>query len=164
MTHELQTQRLSPLWVLLFALASFILLCVTTTSHRFSARDVLLPPRQIVTPLPALTDASSSSTPPPLTQTELSALVGEAPRFLAKDSQVTYGCAPGFVAGFGRVSSTRADSMQRLACRYNNLRYMFEATLNLATLTGRIPILPEAIWARGCAVERCIMSSCPTQR
>ena len=28
--------------------------------------------------------------------------------------------------------------------------------MNLATLSGRIPILPEAVWARGCAVDRCV--------
>lgn len=27
--------------------------------------------------------------------------------------------------------------------------------MNLAKLTGRIPILPEVVWARACAVERC---------
>ncbi|GAA5860426.1 hypothetical protein JCM3774_000415 [Rhodotorula dairenensis] len=58
---------------------------------------------------------------------DLRTLVGENPRYLTKDGWATYG--------------------------YNNQRYMLEATLTLARATDRIPVLPDAVWARSCAVE-----------
>jgi hypothetical protein len=52
----------------------------------------------------------------------------------------------------GRVG---ADPFERWV-RYNNVRYMFEATLNMAQIVGRIPVIPDSAWARTCAVERCV--------
>ncbi|KAL8276549.1 hypothetical protein RQP46_011039 [Phenoliferia psychrophenolica] len=72
-------------------------------------------------------DALPTPPVPPLSKEDLVALVGSDPKFLVKDSH----------AGFG----------------YNNIRYMLESTINLASLTGRIPILPDSVWARGCAVQ-----------
>ncbi|GAA6043640.1 hypothetical protein JCM8097_000849 [Rhodosporidiobolus ruineniae] len=58
---------------------------------------------------------------------ELRRMVGEAPKYLVKDGWACYG--------------------------YNNQRYMLETTLLLARLANRIPIIPDAIWARSCAVD-----------
>ncbi|GAA5979011.1 hypothetical protein JCM10908_002772 [Rhodotorula pacifica] len=58
---------------------------------------------------------------------DLRNIVGDNPRYLTKDGWATYG--------------------------YNNQRYMLEATLALARTAGRIPVLPDAVWARSCAVE-----------
>ncbi|GAA5927596.1 hypothetical protein JCM1841_002349 [Sporobolomyces salmonicolor] len=58
---------------------------------------------------------------------ELLALIGENPRFLTADGWATYG--------------------------WNNRRYMLESTLLLAKVAGRIPVLPDFVWARSCAVE-----------
>ncbi|GAA5827105.1 hypothetical protein JCM3770_004300 [Rhodotorula araucariae] len=59
---------------------------------------------------------------------ELARIVGEDPRYLVKDGWATYG--------------------------FNNQRYMLESTLLLAKIADRIPVLPDSIWARSCAVER----------
>ncbi|KAM0788031.1 hypothetical protein ACM66B_006230 [Microbotryomycetes sp. NB124-2] len=59
------------------------------------------------------------------TQQEIREYVGEKPKFLVKDNWTTYG--------------------------FNNVRYMFEATLNMAQIVGRIPVIPDIIWARECA-------------
>ncbi|SCV73247.1 BQ2448_7172 [Microbotryum intermedium] len=53
--------------------------------------------------------------------------VGEDPKFFTKNGVAWYG--------------------------FNNRRYMLEATMNLARITHRIPILPSHIWARSCVVE-----------
>ncbi|KWU45804.1 hypothetical protein RHOSPDRAFT_6890, partial [Rhodotorula sp. JG-1b] len=63
----------------------------------------------------------------PPTLDELRTLVGEHPRYLTKDGWATYG--------------------------YNNQRYMLEATLALARIARRIPVLPDAVWARACAAD-----------
>ncbi|KAM0751933.1 hypothetical protein T439DRAFT_300919 [Meredithblackwellia eburnea MCA 4105] len=107
--------------------------------------EVVLPPRPSATlpttPLPSLNSRPASSkltklqletlanwnTSLPLTRPQLLSLLPPSPQFLVKDSHISYG--------------------------YNNIRYMFEATINLARITGRIPVLPETVWARGCAVE-----------
>ncbi|GAA5850952.1 hypothetical protein JCM8547_009140 [Rhodosporidiobolus lusitaniae] len=56
---------------------------------------------------------------------EVARMVGKAPKYLVKDGWAAYG--------------------------YNNQRYMLESTLILARIAGRIPIIPDAIWARACA-------------
>ncbi|GAA5844978.1 hypothetical protein JCM9279_000069 [Rhodotorula babjevae] len=61
---------------------------------------------------------------------ELARIVGENPRFLAKDGWATYG--------------------------FNNQRYMLESTLLLAKVSGRIPVLPDSIWARSCALDESV--------
>lgn len=63
----------------------------------------------------------------PPTLDELRTLVGDHPRYLTKDGWATYG--------------------------YNNQRYMLEATLALARIANRIPVLPDAVWARSCAAD-----------
>lgn len=74
-------------------------------------------------------DDSDADLPPyePPTLDELRTLVGDHPRYLTKDGWATYG--------------------------YNNQRYMLEATLALARIAGRIPVLPDAVWARACAAD-----------
>ncbi|BGP37162.1 hypothetical protein JCM10450v2_001068 [Rhodotorula kratochvilovae] len=59
---------------------------------------------------------------------ELARIVGENPKYLVKDGWATYG--------------------------FNNQRYMLESTLLLAKIANRIPVLPDSIWARSCAVEK----------
>ncbi|KAK4052037.1 Cell division control protein 7 [Microbotryomycetes sp. JL201] len=59
------------------------------------------------------------------TKQEIRQYVGDRPKFLVKDNWTTYG--------------------------FNNVRYMFEATLNMAQIVGRIPVIPDIIWARDCA-------------
>ncbi|KDE02822.1 hypothetical protein MVLG_06646 [Microbotryum lychnidis-dioicae p1A1 Lamole] len=58
---------------------------------------------------------------------KLKQAVGDEPHFLAKDGIAWYG--------------------------FNNRRYMLEATMNLARVSHRIPILPSHIWARSCVVD-----------
>ncbi|GAA6000739.1 hypothetical protein JCM10207_004633 [Rhodosporidiobolus poonsookiae] len=55
-------------------------------------------------------------------------LGGKERRFLVKDGWASYG--------------------------FNNQRYMIESTLILAKIADRIPIIPDAIWARACAAEK----------
>ncbi|GAA5826315.1 hypothetical protein JCM11251_007251 [Rhodosporidiobolus azoricus] len=58
---------------------------------------------------------------------ELRRMVGEDPRYLVKDGWACYG--------------------------FNNQRYMIESTLLLAKISDRIPVIPDAIWARSCATN-----------
>ncbi|KPV76842.1 uncharacterized protein RHOBADRAFT_51829 [Rhodotorula graminis WP1] len=58
---------------------------------------------------------------------ELAQIVGENPTYLVKDGWASYG--------------------------FNNQRYMLESTLLLAKIARRIPVLPDSIWARSCAVD-----------
>ncbi|GAA5902852.1 hypothetical protein JCM8208_006493 [Rhodotorula glutinis] len=61
---------------------------------------------------------------------ELARIVGENPQYLVKDGWSSYG--------------------------YNNQRYMLESTLLLAKIARRIPVLPDSIWARSCAVDESV--------
>lgn len=85
------------------------------------------------------------------TKEQLREYVGRHPKFLVKDNWAVYGSvwrearAPNL--GLGDADATSCTS-------YNNVRYMFEATLNLAQITGRIPVIPDTQWARNCAVDR----------
>ncbi|BGP05226.1 hypothetical protein JCM10049v2_001030 [Rhodotorula toruloides] len=54
-------------------------------------------------------------------------IVGSDPKYLVKDGWATYG--------------------------YNNGRYMLEATLLMAKIAGRIPVIPDSVWARSCATD-----------
>lgn len=80
------------------------------------------------------TDQDDLDHPPkhfvPLTKEELVALVGRDPKFLIRDNHATYG--------------------------YNNVRYIFENTLLWGKVMKRIPVIPDAVWGRTCAVERCV--------
>ncbi|GAA5824421.1 hypothetical protein JCM5353_005032 [Sporobolomyces roseus] len=62
-----------------------------------------------------------------LRKENLMRMVGRDPRYLTMDGWATYG--------------------------FNNRRYMIESQLLLAKTTGRIPVIPDVVWARKCSVD-----------
>ncbi|BGP22089.1 proteophosphoglycan ppg4 [Rhodotorula toruloides] len=62
------------------------------------------------------------------TREALRHIVSDEPQYLVKDGWATYG--------------------------YNNGRYMLEATLLMAKIAGRIPVIPDSVWARSCATDK----------
>ncbi|KAL8281330.1 hypothetical protein RQP46_006364 [Phenoliferia psychrophenolica] len=123
-------------WTTILSLSALSLVALTLWPTSVYPRDALLPPALAPfedAPSPALLAAAAlaaAAATEPLTKEQLRAIVGENPKFLVTASSARYG--------------------------YNYRRNLFENTMNLAKLTGRIPILPEAIWARGCAVDPAI--------
>ncbi|KAK4051272.1 Cell division control protein 7 [Microbotryomycetes sp. JL221] len=94
-------------------------------AYRASIQDKPLRPNKYSTTIKVLDKDSKRYVKP--TKEEIRAYVGAKPKFLVKDNWTTYG--------------------------YNNVRYMFEATLNMAQIVGRIPVIPDIVWARDCAGE-----------
>lgn len=113
------------------------------------------PPAEILRPLPPLSaseedrishssysgsDQDDVDHPPrsftPLTKAELVALVGQDPKFLIRENHGS---------GYG----------------YNNVRYIFESTLLWGKVLKRIPVIPDAVWGRSCAVETYVLFSPP---
>lgn len=110
--------------ILALVLLSLTIYTLGTSSANYSPRGIIF--KSSPTNRYQSEDGPEIGDYSPPSLSELRKLVGKNPTFLAKDSHSSFG--------------------------YNNIRYIFEGTLLLARIMNRIPILPESIWCRKCAV------------